>query len=77
MGIVKITGVHNTPKFHDYVASHLVDVAYIQEINGDVITLSLEEGINLNSTDDKNWIMGLINQALVECQELLSKISLE
>ena len=60
----------------DYVASNLVDVAYVEAINDNAVTLSLESEINLDDIENKKWITGLIDQALVECQESSAKIVL-
>lgn len=74
MKLIKIKGIVNPSKFEDYVASSLVDIAYIDEIIGDTITLSLESEIDLDNTEDRKWISELINEGLLECEELSAKI---
>jgi len=74
MNLIKITNISNPSKFDDYVASSLVDVVYIEEISNNTVILSLEEGIDLNNLNDKQWVTGLIEQAITDCKELSAKI---
>ena len=74
MNRIKITGISDLSKFDNYVASNLVDVAYVEEINDATIILSLEDGIDLDNEDDKRWITGLIEQAISECDEWFAKM---
>ncbi len=76
MNMIKITGISDPSKFDNYVASNLVDVAYVEEINDDTIILSLEGGIDLDNEDDRKWVTGLIEQAISECDEGYAKMFL-
>lgn len=71
---VKIIGVSNPKNLENYFASNMVDVAYVDKINTDVITLLLDNGIDVDNADDKKWISDLLSSALIECKEYSAKI---
>lgn len=71
---IKIIGVSNPKNLENYIASSLVDVAYVDKIDTAGVTLLLENGIDVDNEDDKKWISDLLSSALIECKEYSAKI---
>lgn len=77
MKLIKIKGILNTSNFDDYVSSTLVDIVYFEGFKDGIVMLSVEDFINLDKEKDREWIAGLINKGLLECQETSATIVFE
>lgn len=71
---IKIIGISNLSRLENYIDSNMIDIMYVGEIYDDVITLLFEREIHLDNSNDKEWILELINQALSQCQEHNAKV---
>lgn len=71
MQTIEIKGVSNSTVLAEYIDSNMIDIVYIDQIStdGKVITLLLEEEINLHNPDDRQWLSELLNKALSVCNE--------
>lgn len=74
MRTIRIEGVNNPSNFELYIDSNMVDIAYMDNIESNIVILLLENEIEPNNPDDRTWILSLINQALSECQEENAKV---
>lgn len=72
---IKITGVSNIAKLEEYVDSNMIDIMYVEESFDDSIILSIENEVKLYDPKDKEWLHGLISQALSKCEENNAKIT--
>jgi hypothetical protein len=61
----------------NYFSSSMVDIAYIDKVKGDTVTLLIEDDININNEEDEKWLLGLLHQALQKCEEYSAKIIIE
>lgn len=66
---IQLIDVGNPIKLENYIDAHMVDIAYIDEIKNDSISLLLDEDVNINKPDDKKWLQELLQKAFLECQE--------
>lgn len=71
---IEITGVVNSSKLENYINSDMIDIVYVDKIDNGTFTLLLENEIHLDNPDDKKWLLELINQALIKCQEYTARI---
>jgi hypothetical protein len=55
----------------------MVDIAYIDKVKGDTVTLLIEDDININNEEDEKWLLDLLHQALQKCEEYSAKIIIE
>lgn len=55
-------------------ASSLVDVAYIRATGSDTADVVLDDGIDVQKPEDRNWIAGILRISLSECGEIDAQI---
>jgi hypothetical protein len=77
MKTIKITQIINLPMLDNYFSSSMVDIAYIDKVKGDTVTLLIEDDININNEEDEKWLLDLLHQALQKCEEYSAKIIIE
>lgn len=71
---IQLLDISNPVKLENYIDSHMVDIAYIDEIKNDSISLLIEPAIDIDKPDDKMWLQEILQKAFIECQEDSVKI---
>ena len=66
---ILVTGVRAPTALDDYFGSQMVDVAAVTEITCDAVKIVGEPDINLDDPEDRDWLVGLVRDALAECGE--------
>ena len=66
---LRVTGVRAPSALDDYFGSSMVDVAAVTEIADDAVKIVGELDINLDDPEDREWLVGLVRDALDECGE--------
>jgi hypothetical protein len=53
----------------------MVDIAYVTKISDDEVIILTDVGIDLRDSSDKEWMLGLIQDALNVCGEPLATMA--
>lgn len=65
---VRLVGVMNPAALDEYFAGGMVDIAYVDRIDGDRVDLLLD-GIDISEPDNREWLRQVLRHALNECGE--------
>ena len=74
MNELTINGLRNVQMINDYFASSMVDIAYIKEMGIGCVKVALENGIDIDNENDRLWLSGILQLALVACEETSATI---
>lgn len=57
---IKLTGFSDAAAIEAMCASELVDIAYVDEINGSAMYLVPDSGIDFDNPDDVRWLRSIL-----------------
>jgi hypothetical protein len=66
---IKIMKLARPEQFEDYLEGHLVDIAYIEEVHKDTITISLDPALMIRTPEDIDWVYQVLLKAFETCHE--------
>ena len=71
---IRLLRLRNPVAMEQHSASSLVDVAYIRATGSDTADVVLDDGIDVQKPEDRNWIAGILRISLSECGEIDAQI---
>jgi len=71
---IRLVGLKNPVAMEQHSASSLVDVAYIRATGSDSADVLLDDGIDVQKKEDRDWIAEILRSSLSECGETQAQI---
>jgi hypothetical protein len=70
----RLIGLKNPAAMEEYSAGNLVDVAHISATGGNCADVYLDESIDFQKPDDRDWIIEILRSSLSKCGETQAEI---
>lgn len=71
---IQLIEIVNPIKLEIYINANMVDIAYVDKVKNNSISVLLDEQVDINNPEDKIWLDELFKKCFLESEELNVKI---
>jgi len=76
---IRVARLKNPARAESHLSGSLVDIAYVLSFTESIVDLQVDEadlGVDLRSSEDREWLTGLLRQLLNDCGETEATITI-